>query len=184
MAVKTDKPPMTGALKLITKFLLPPGESDVSERLRLNGRFTMTNARFTNTDVQTKIMELSHRGRGQDPEAAKQNVSSDFTGRFKLADGVLALPDVTFAVPGAKVQLAGSYGLKPETIDFKVECCSSTRRSPRRPPESSRCCSRWSIHSSNVRAAAARSRSRLKASRSAPKFGLDARRVFKKDEKT
>ena len=39
MAVKTPKPPMTGALQLTTKFLLPPGENDVVERLRLDGRF-------------------------------------------------------------------------------------------------------------------------------------------------
>jgi hypothetical protein len=154
MAVKTDKPPMTGALKLVTKFVLSPGKTDVPDRLRLDGRFTMTNARFTNTDVQTKIMELSHRGRGQDPEAAKQNVSSDFAGRFKLADGVLALPDVTFAVPGAKVQLAGSYGLKPETIDFKGMLLLDAKVS-RRPP-SQVALSIWSVHSSNVRAAAAR----------------------------
>src|SRR5262249_53290811 len=107
MAVKSTPPPMTGALKLVTKFLLPPGETDVVDRLRLDGRFTMTGARFTNAAVQTKIVELSRRGRGQAPDA-KQNVASTFAGRFKLADGTLALPELTFQVPGAAVQLAGA----------------------------------------------------------------------------
>src|SRR4029077_10139213 len=38
MAVKAATPPMTGALKLNTKFLLPPGDRDVVERLRLDGQ--------------------------------------------------------------------------------------------------------------------------------------------------
>jgi hypothetical protein len=119
MAVKSTPPPMTGALKLVTKLLLPPGETDVVDRLRLDGRFTMTGAQFTNAAVQTKIMELSRRGRGQVADSAKQNVVSNFAGRFKLADGSLALPELKFDVPGAAVQLAGAYGLKSETMNFR-----------------------------------------------------------------
>lgn len=119
MAVPTPKPPMTGALKLVTKFLLPPGESDVSERLQLDGRFSISGAQFTNYDVQGKIASLSHLGRARDPDAPKQNVASNFAGRFKLGGGHLTLPDLTFGVPGARVELAGNYALKPETLDFK-----------------------------------------------------------------
>jgi hypothetical protein len=119
MAVATAKPPMTGALKLVTKFLLPPGESDVSQRLQLDGRFSITGAQFTNYDVQGKIASLSHLGRAKDPDEPKQNVASNFAGRFRLGHGQLALPDLTFGVPGARVELAGNYALKPETLDFR-----------------------------------------------------------------
>src|SRR5205085_8029924 len=54
MAVKTARSPMTGALKLTTKFVLPPGKSDVSQRLRLDGRFDIGKVRFTDYDVQGK----------------------------------------------------------------------------------------------------------------------------------
>ena len=119
MAVKTASPPMVGALKLNTKFLLPPGENDVVDRLRLDGQFWIGKARFTNYDVQGKIEELSKRGRGKTAEPVKERVASDFQGRFKLGNGSLALPEVSFDVPGARVELAGAYGLKPETLDFK-----------------------------------------------------------------
>lgn len=119
MAVPTPKPPMTGAMKLVTKFVLPPGETDVSQRLQLDGRFSMIGAQFTNYDVQGKIASLSHLGRARDPDAPKQNVASNFTGRFKLGGGRLALPDLTFGVPGARVELAGDYALKLETLDFR-----------------------------------------------------------------
>jgi hypothetical protein len=119
MAVKTASPPMVGTLKLNTKFLLPPGENDVIDRLRLDGRFWIGKARFTNYDVQGRIEELSRRGRGKTAEPAKARVASDFQGRFKLGDGRLALPEVSFDVPGARVELAGTYALKRETLDFK-----------------------------------------------------------------
>jgi hypothetical protein len=64
MAVKAD-PPLRGALRLTTKFVLPPGESDVADRLRLDGEFAVARVRFMNYDVQGKINELSRRGRGR-----------------------------------------------------------------------------------------------------------------------
>ena len=119
MAVKTPKPPMVGALTLTTKFLLPPGKADVVDRLRLNGRFEISAARFTNDDVQRKIVELSRRGRGQPGQLGQEQVASDFRGRFVLGGGRLDLPDLAFAVPGAQVRLGGSYELQKEALDFK-----------------------------------------------------------------
>ncbi len=117
MAVKGD-PPMRGALKLKTKFVLPPGDADVVDKLRLDGEFSVARVRFTSFDVQAKINELSRRGRGRADQPADR-VASDFQGRFRLGDGRLVLPSLTFAVPGAQVQLAGRYALKPETLDFQ-----------------------------------------------------------------
>ena len=119
MAVRAPKPPMVGGLKLTTKFLLPPGEADVVDRLKLNGRFEISAARFTNDDVQQKIAELSRRGRGQPGQPGNGQVASDFRGRFILGGGRLELHDLAFAVPGAQVRLVGSYALKKEAIDFK-----------------------------------------------------------------
>jgi hypothetical protein len=119
MAVNTSKPPMTGALKLATKFLLPPGESDVVDRLQLDGHFAIAEARFTSYDVQGKINSLSHHGRGEAPDTPNASVVSNFQGRFKLGHGALHLPELQFSVPGATVKLAGTYALKRETLDFK-----------------------------------------------------------------
>lgn len=119
MAVKTPKPPMVGALKLTTKFLLPPGETDVVDRLKLNGRFDIAAAKFTDDTVQQRIVELSKRGRGQPGDQNPGQVASDFRGRFVLGGGRLDLPDLAFAVPGAQVRLGGHYALKQEAIDFK-----------------------------------------------------------------
>ena len=71
LAVKTPKPPMQGALKLSTRFVLPPGDRDVVEKLRLNGQFTIAGGRFTSDEVQRKINELSRRGRAKAAEVGR-----------------------------------------------------------------------------------------------------------------
>ncbi len=120
MAVKANKPPMVGAMQLTTTFQLPPGKSDVVDRLRLNGGFTLSGATFTNREVQAKIVELSRRGRGKPEEiATREPVASDFKGQFALGAGRLTLKNLRFAVPGAQVHLDGSYVLKSETLAFK-----------------------------------------------------------------
>jgi hypothetical protein len=118
LAVPTPKPPMTGALRLQTKFKLPAGDVDVVKKLQLDGRFAISRGRFANPDVQRKINELSDKASAKGNDAQVATVSSDFTGRFKMQHGVLALPTVTFDVPGAVVQLAGQYAMQSETIDF------------------------------------------------------------------
>jgi hypothetical protein len=75
--------------------------------------------------VQSKINQLSGLASGrkkQDAEAPEANtarkVTSDFTGRFRVAKGVLALPLVTFDVPGALVEMRGQFAMRSEAIDF------------------------------------------------------------------
>lgn len=118
LAVPTSKPPMTGALHLLTKFKLPPGDVDVVKKLQLDGRFAIVRGRFTNPDVQRKINELSDKARAKGNDASLASVSSDFAGRFRMQHGVLALPSVSFDVPGAVVELAGQYAMQSEAIDF------------------------------------------------------------------
>ena len=87
--------------------------------MQLDGQFSIGQATFTNYDVQGKIEELSKRASAKTAAATREHVVSNFQGKFKLADGRLVLPDLTFEVPGAKVQLAGSYALEAELLDFK-----------------------------------------------------------------
>jgi hypothetical protein len=119
LAIKAPVPPMVGSLRLATKFVLPPGEEEVVRRLRLAGRFTIAGTRFTDRTVQDKINELSHRGSGKVRDAEIPGVASRFDGSFRLGGGRLEIPNVTFDVPGSIVDLAGTYDLVPETLNFK-----------------------------------------------------------------
>ena len=118
LTVKGSKPPMTGRIGFRTKIRIPPGPASVADRVQLDGNFTLNGVNFTSTDVQDKIAGLSHRAQGQ-PENHDPNVPADFRGNFHLRNGVLGLPDLTFTLPGAQVALAGRYGLRSGSLDFK-----------------------------------------------------------------
>ncbi|HWF87164.1 MAG TPA: AsmA-like C-terminal region-containing protein [Vicinamibacterales bacterium] len=178
MAVKAAKPPMTGALKLVTKFLLPPGEADVVERLQLDGRFAIGEARFTNYDVQGRINALSHRGRGNTPGTPTASVVSNFQGRFKLGHGVLRLPELQFSVPGAMVRLAGAYGLKRETLDFKGSLLLDAKISQTQTGIKSMLLKIIDPLFKKPDGTGSSIPIKISGTRSAPSFGLDYGRVF------
>ena len=118
LAVKGARPPLRGALTLRSAFELPPGEEAVPERLRLKGSFTIKGGQFTSDTVQDKVDSLSRRGQGQPTNVEVQNVLSTFGGAFSLGDGVLRLPRFQFSVRGSTVDLSGDYRLKSETMNF------------------------------------------------------------------
>ena len=119
LAVKGTRPILTGRVDVTTKVLIPAGPGDVIERLQLDGRFNLAQARFTNVDVQKKIATLSLRGRGQEDAVPDgHSVVSNLRGRFVMRNARLAFSELNFGVPGAEVQLTGSYDLRGEAIDF------------------------------------------------------------------
>jgi hypothetical protein len=119
LAIKSNKPFMTGIVNLKTKFNLPPGDVDVIDKLALDGQFVVEDARFKNTVVQEKVDELSRRARGEKKNSESGGeVVSDLEGRFTLKDGVMTFSRLSFGVPGALIRLSGAYGLSDETMDF------------------------------------------------------------------
>jgi AsmA-like C-terminal region len=118
LATKADKPFMTGILNLKTKFLLPPGQMKVLDKLRLDGDFSVTDGQWTSADVREKIESFSRHAEGQPANEDAGSSISDFRGRFRLDGGVITFTDLTFSVPGATVQLQGSYKLRGEVLDF------------------------------------------------------------------
>jgi hypothetical protein len=118
LAIKGSKVPLTGAIRVNTKFRLPAGDADVVRRLRLDGDFALDSARFTSFDVQKRIVTLSQKGRGEDAPPDGESVVSKLRGRFTLRNASLAFSNLTFGVPGATVRLAGTYHLETEALDF------------------------------------------------------------------
>jgi hypothetical protein len=119
LGVKSSRPIMTGAIAFHTKLVLPPGDRDVVEKLRLDGQFTTLAAHFTRPDIQHKVNELSNRGRGDPEDAGQGRVSSNFRGTFALAEGAMTFKNLAFTVPGAEIRLNGTYGLRSEQLDFR-----------------------------------------------------------------
>jgi hypothetical protein len=184
LAVKADKAPLTGRMEMTTTFLLPAGEADVIDRLNLDGQFRLAQARFSNINVQRRIEALSQRARGNEdpqPGADGSSVVSNLRGRFVMRRARLDFSQLTFIIPGAEVQLAGTYDLHGETLNFQGDLLLDASLADmtsgfkaflarlaqpffRRPGGGSRL------------------PIRISGPRSKPEFGLDMGRVFRRDE--
>ncbi len=118
LAVKGPRPPMTGVLKLKTTFLLPPGDRDAIQKLRLDGNFSVDRAEFTKAQVPDKVDAFSTKARGVKDDTPDP-VVSDFRGTFKMRDGAIHFSNVTFAMPGARVNVDGRFVMESEALDFR-----------------------------------------------------------------
>lgn len=119
LAVKADRPAMTGGATLNTKIIIPEGDEDLIERLRLDGQFGLAKVRFTNSSVQAKVDSLSRRGQGKPKDLDLTNELSNLRGRFRMNKAEVAFSDLTFDVEGASVALGGIYDIDGAELDFR-----------------------------------------------------------------
>ena len=120
-----ESPPMTAPIRLQTKFILVPGPQQIPERLFLDGSFDLNSLHFTNSAVQQRVDNMSKRSKGKPNEVVNveeaiktDDVASKLKGNFRVENGILTLSGIDYGLPGADVQLAGTYDLDPETLDL------------------------------------------------------------------
>jgi AsmA-like C-terminal region len=119
LTVDSEKPLLVGGVNLQASLVIPPEKRKVIDKLRLRGTFGLTKARFTDNGVQTKLIGLSRRGQGINNNEPVGDVVSNLRGRLTLENGTAVFPSLTFSVPGAQVQLAGSYGMRSGDLNFR-----------------------------------------------------------------
>jgi hypothetical protein len=118
LAVKADKPLMTGPVRFKTKLYLPHGEGDVAERLRLSGIFQIQSAEFTSPAVRTKLEALSRKASGKPNDKDAGSSATTLDGQFALGHRTITLHQTTFAIPGATFAFNGTYALANEALNF------------------------------------------------------------------
>ena len=112
---------LTGDLAMKTTLHIPPGPKPVHERMAMNGSFVLDKARFTSAKIQGRIAELSLRGQGRPDELKTtdpESILSRMQSNFQLAGGVVSLPALNYTVPGARIELKGTYGMEGGALDF------------------------------------------------------------------
>jgi len=118
MLAMKGPPMMEGILMLNTKIGIPPLDEKVKEKLLLDGTFEITNGKFLRSKIQEKINALSHRGQGKTPDEEVDQAVNRMSGEFKLADESITFRTLAFAIPGAAVNIGGSYDMGEDTLDF------------------------------------------------------------------
>jgi hypothetical protein len=118
---KSGTPLLTGTLAMKATLEIAPGSARVDERLKLKGSFKLDNAQFTSVKIQNEVGELSLRGQGRPGEARHgqgADVRSAMQSDFSMADAVITLSDLKYTVPGAEIDLKGTYGVKGGLLNF------------------------------------------------------------------
>jgi hypothetical protein len=111
-------PFMEGQILLDTKIDIPPLTGKVKEKLILDGQFEISGGRFLRSTIQSQIDNLSRKGQGAPGDQEIDEVVSYMAGEFHLENEAVTFRDLSFGVPGANVQLAGTYGLDSNLIDL------------------------------------------------------------------
>src|SRR5664279_5485317 len=117
LAMKGE-PFLEGTLNLKTTLEVPNLDGKVKNKLRLDGRFDITQGHFLKSTIQDQIDSLSRRAQGQPKNEEIDEVISRMRGRFRLDNSVITLRELTFGVDGADVDLDGSYDLNADVLDF------------------------------------------------------------------
>ncbi len=121
LASHSGSPLLTGALTMKAGLEIPPGPVPIEERLKLTGTFALDDVQFKSAKIRDRIGELSARGLGR-PKDAKTggdaDVRSTMKGDFRMAGGEVTMPALEYTVPGAVIDLKGTYGMVGGKLDF------------------------------------------------------------------
>jgi AsmA-like C-terminal region len=110
------EPIMEGRLALKTKIDIPPLTGKVREKLKLNGHFEITNGKLLRSNIQNHIDGFSRRAQGQPQNHEIDQVVSQMNGVFQLDNAVIHFNQLSFGIPGAKLDMAGDYGLDTDAV--------------------------------------------------------------------
>ena len=121
--------PVLGPVEFQTQITLPSEHKPFKERVHLTGNFNINRARFTSTNTQKNVDQLSERAEGKkdkekdydqdDDENGFERVMTGLKGDVVLKDGVAMFSPVSFGVPGAEADMKGTYSLLTKRVDLR-----------------------------------------------------------------
>ncbi len=117
--VEESTPAVDGLVSFAARAQFRQGKARFLQRLRLEGDASVEELRFAQGGTQGKVDAFSARVRKSgedDPPGDAVTVSAQSDTRF--ADGVAYFPDIAVALPGARVQLHGTFNLLNTRIDL------------------------------------------------------------------
>jgi hypothetical protein len=109
LAMNTEKPLLTGPVKIKVKVIVPPGKVRAVEKIILDGQFGVDDAKWTSLELREELEALSRHAQGKPEDEDVGSSISDLKGSFHMEKGVIEFRNLTFSVPGAAIDLKGTY---------------------------------------------------------------------------
>lgn len=119
LAVDTSPPALTGPVRLSARIDIPEGNTDLIDRMKIDGHFGVGEIQFTNPETQSKVDSLSRRAQGQPKNGEIADELSQLRGAFTMDQSTINMSNLVFAVEGADIDLAGTYQVDSGQIDFR-----------------------------------------------------------------
>jgi hypothetical protein len=119
LAINSDRPFLRGPIRVVAKLSLPPGKRKVIDKMNLDGNFAITNGRWASAEIREKLESFSRHAEGKPEDEDAGSAVTDLRGRFVLKNSVITFSKLTFSVPGAGVELAGTYDIHGQKIDMQ-----------------------------------------------------------------
>jgi hypothetical protein len=116
-----DQPGMSGNVKVTGKFLWPPGPQKFLEKIRMDMVFGMNDSRFTSPNTQGSIDRISESAQGEKKKEQDEDlrtVLSQVRGNIQLRNGIAAISNGGFQVPGADTAVHGTYNVLNQRVDL------------------------------------------------------------------
>ncbi|MGB7283840.1 MAG: hypothetical protein WBE13_16360 [Candidatus Acidiferrum sp.] len=119
LAVNSDTPILTGPAKITAKLVLPPGKEKVLDKMILDGQIGIDDARWSSPEIRKTLQSLSRRAEGKPEDVDVGSAVSDLHGKFRVEKGIVTFSELTFSIPGAAIDLSGTYQLVGGELDLK-----------------------------------------------------------------
>ena len=116
-------PAFNGVTNLRAHVEVAPEGRPFLKELKVTGDFVIVDGQFTKPKTQKEVTDLSNRSRGKKPpdkveDSLNQEIRPSVSGHVEMKNGTATLTNVRFAVPGALVELHGTFNALNERINF------------------------------------------------------------------
>lgn len=118
LAVRSEKPILSGPVKIHAKVIFPPGKERALDKLSLDGKFGVEGGNWSSQGMREKLESLSGRALGRPDEQDAGSAVTGFAGNFFLRDGILHFRELAFHIEGASVWLADIYSLRKGELNL------------------------------------------------------------------
>jgi len=90
----------------------------VLDRMILDGQIGIDDARWSSPEIRKNLEALSRRAEGKPRDDDAGSAVSDLRGSFHVEKGIVNFSNLTFSVPGAAIELAGTFQLVGGELDL------------------------------------------------------------------
>jgi len=116
--------PIAGPVQLHAHTVLARGSKGATflQRLKMDGSFEVPTERLTNPTTAQKLTAFSERAQGlpsPPPDSPDTDVLSSLSGSVHIQDGIAHAARLDFELPGASVQVSGTYDLRSQTANLQ-----------------------------------------------------------------